>query len=201
MASITTFGTLKSQALDILGREPADHIYQVVTQEINSELRLSCMEETTTVTEAASVDLSAVSPEIQRIISIYRNASPRTPLLQVTPQALWNHYETSGTPRRFAFVDDTLLLDRPGTGASLEIRYVGELDLFSNSGDTNDVLITYPDIYLYGVLYHHGISIGDSRAGDWGQQYASAKRRAKARNIADHNSLAPMIPRRQGMTP
>lgn len=202
MANITTFGTLKSEILAMIGRAPADPVYQIVTQEINEELRLKCMEETTTATEAASVDLSGVSPTVRSIVSIYRDVTPRTWLTPVSAQTLTQLHYTSGNPCHFAFVEDALLLDRPGSGETLNIRYIGDQANFSADGNTNDVLTRHPGIYLYGSLYHHAMGIRDMQAASmWGAQYEKAKKRAVAQDQADKMGPGPVVPVAPGMTP
>ena len=58
MALITTFGTLKSEILAIIGRTPADPSFQMVTREINRDLRIMAMESTTTLVEAAEINIA-----------------------------------------------------------------------------------------------------------------------------------------------
>lgn len=195
MPNVTTFGTLKSELLSMLGREPADWVYQVVTREINTDLRLSTMIESTSVTEAASVSLSAVSPEVLQIVSIYRDVTPRCTLTPTTPQALQARYHTSGAPTHFAFVDDALLLNRPGSGETLQVQYYGALALMSGDDDTSDTLTTYPEIFIYGALAHHAQGIRDfASAAQWGGTYEAVKKRAVARDRASHNGPAPVSP-------
>lgn len=201
MANITTFATLKSQILAIIGRAPADHVYQVVTQEINRDLRLHEMEATTTATEAATVDLSGEDPAVLSIVDIYRDDTPRRALRPVTADFIQKAYRTAGDPLRYAFVNETLLLDAPGDGTTLNIRYNGALSLLSADDDTNAILTTYPNIYLYGSLYHHGMPIGDPRAAGWGKMYESAMGRAVARDQADRLSGGSVEVRAPGSTP
>ena len=40
MAQVTTFGTLKSELLAVIGRAPSDAAYQLVRADINRDLRL-----------------------------------------------------------------------------------------------------------------------------------------------------------------
>jgi len=201
MANITTFGTLKSEILAAIGRAPADFIYQIVTQEINRDMRIIEMQATTTLTSSASITLPSTFIEI---VSAYRDVDPRTILTPTTPDNIHSTYETSGNPSKFAIVDDAgtfkMLLNRPGSG-TIEMRYYAELALMSADEDTNEVLTEYPGIFLYGSLYHHAALIGDERLGVWGQAYERAK---KAAQVSDTNARiagAPVQPQAPGSTP
>ncbi len=57
MANVSTFGTLKSELLSLLGRAPSDMVYQLVTADINAELKLQVMEGTAALIEGAEVKL------------------------------------------------------------------------------------------------------------------------------------------------
>lgn len=198
MANITTFATLKSELLALLGRAPADFVYQVVTQEINRDMRLLEMQSTQTVAESASV---ALETDFSEIVSVYRDADPRCTLTPTTPHVIHSTYETSGTPSKYAVVDGNLLLNKPGDGTNLIIRYYAELALFSANDDTNEVLTEYPDVYLYGSLYHHALGIGDPRVQGWGMAFEGAKARAIKADTKARIGGAPTQPTVQGMTP
>lgn len=198
MATITTLATLQSEILALIGRAPADPVYQIVTDEINRDLRLLAMQTTQTVAEAATVALAAGFLEID---SVYRDADHRTTLTPVTPEVIHRTYETSGTPTRYAVVDGNLLLNRPGSGENLIIRYYAAVTELATSEDTNDVLTKHPEIYLYGALYHHALLIGDPRAQGWQAAYEGAKRRATTSDVKIRMAGAPGVPRPRGMTP
>lgn len=198
MANITTFATLKSEILAIIGRAPADPVYQMVTQEINRDLRLLEMQSTQTVAEAATVTLAS---DFSEIVSVYRNSDPRMTLTPTSPHVIHGMYQTTGTPSHYAVVDGNLLLNRPGDGTNLIIRYYAELALLSANDDTNDVLTEYPDIYLYGSLYHHAALIGDQRINVWAQAYEGAKSRAQKSDTKARHGAQPLHVQAPGSTP
>ncbi len=198
MAKITTFGTLKSEILALIGRAPADFVYQVVTREINRDLRLREMQSTTTIAEAATITLPT---DFLAMESIYRDVTPRATLNPKSPHVIHSTYQTSGAPTEYAVVDDTLLLNRPGSSENLVLRYYAALTEFSADEDTNDVLARYPGIFLYGALFHHGQGIGDPRTGSWQAAYEGAKAQAR---ISEQNARAGSItpaPTPPGPTP
>lgn len=196
---ITNYGTLKSSILATIGRAPAEEVYQFVTAELNRDLRVREMTATTTVTAAASVTLPS---DALAIVSVYRDDDPRGYLTSVDSNAINRAYQSSGYPTKYAFVDEagtpTLLLDSPGQGGNLVVRYFQELAEFSADSDTNDVLSEHPSIYYYGALAHHAVGIGDPRGQTWATAYATALERANqsAAKMAAPYSVVP-----PGMTP
>lgn len=248
MANVTTFATLKSELLAILGRAPADPVYQMVTKEINRALRVKEMEKTLTVVETSEINLAptisgatqanpcvitatahglatgaqvkiadvvgmtelngniytitrvdadsfsldstdstaftaytsggiaAISPDFLAIHSIYRDTSSRTALRPTSAQAIHRTHVTSGIPEEYAILGygtETKILLNPAPNGSenLQIRYYGALELLAANDDTNDVLATFPDIYIYGSLFHHGSMVGDPRTPVWEATY------------------------------
>lgn len=70
-----------------------------------------------------------------------------------------------------------------------------------DAADENDVLTYYPEVYLYGALFHHGSTIGDERIQIWGPQYDIAKREARADLAEERYEGTPLIVRPPSMTP
>lgn len=271
MANVTTFATLKSELLAAIGRAPADIVYQMVTKDINRDLRLKTMEQTLTIVEAAEVNLAptitgatqanpcvitatahglstgatieindvvgmtelngntytitkvdadsfsldstdstaytaytsggtaSVHPYFMAIHSIYRDTSSRTALRPTTAEAIHRSHITSGIPEEYAILGngaDTKILLNPSPNGSenLQIRYYGALDLMSANDDTSATLTTYPDIFIYGSLFHHGQLTGDQRTAAWLAAYEGAKKRAVARDQANLYAGAPLRP-------
>lgn len=186
------FGDLKTRLAEILGRDPVAVIYEMVTADINQTLRLAVMESTTTLTEAASI---ALPSDFLAVVSVYRDVDPRTALQPTDPQVLGRFYQTSGNPSRYAIVDGNLLLDRPGGGESIELRYYARQSDLSAASDTNDVLTYYPQVYVYGALTHHALLIRDNEAiQSYAQAYQAAKMQAKGSDVSDKYSGAPAVP-------
>ena len=186
------FSTLKSRVLALIGRAPADVVYELVTSDINADLRMTIQESTTTITEAASMSLPS---DFLSVVDVYRDVDPRTPLRPTTAQAINRTHITSGTPSEYAIVDGAMLLNpSPNGSETVNLRYIAKLTDLSADDDTNDVLTKYPQIYVYGVLYHHGILIGDTRSGLWQAAYDGARRQAKQSDARDRFSGAPLTP-------
>lgn len=172
MAAITTFGTLKSEILALLGRAPADPAYQMVTADINRELRTLDMEATATLTSAGSYAMPAAFLEM---IEAYIDETPRRFLTPTTAHAINTMWATSGKAHQYAIVGDgadgTMIFDKTTTD-DVEIRYYTEVTALAADEDDNVVLLKHPGVYLYGALYHHARMIRDqAAAADWGADY------------------------------
>lgn len=173
------FGTLKTRIQSLIGRAPNEVCYELVTADINQELRLHVMESTITLVEAASV---ALPSDFLEVVSLYRDTDPRTTLNLVTPQQLQRlHSGSSALPAHYAIVDGAILLQPTPSGSeNLKLRYYQKLSDLAADSDENDVLTTYPSVYVYGALTHHAALIRDTEAlGAWAQAYDMAKRQAR----------------------
>jgi hypothetical protein len=186
------FATLKSRVLALIGRAPADVVYELVTADINADLRMTVQETKVTITEAASMTLPA---DFLSVVDVYRDVDPRTPLSPTTAQAINRTHSSSGTPSQYAIVDGAMVLNpSPNGSESVNLRYIAKLADLSADTDTNDVLTKYPQIYIYGVLAHHGMLLGDTRIGIWQAAYETAKKQARGSDARDRHSGAPLIP-------
>lgn len=186
------FGQLKARLLALVGRAPADVCYELVTADINATLRLSVMEDTATLTEAESVALPA---DFLGVVSIYRDVDPRTPLRPTTAQAMNVDHYSSGTPTEYAIVDGALLLNpSPNGSEDIVLRYYAkQADLVADA-DTNAVLSKYPAVYVYGVLAHHGALTRNEAMAVWKSEYIQAVKVARAADLSDRHSGAPLVP-------
>lgn len=173
------FGTLKSRILALIGRAPADVVYELVTADINQEMRLRVMESTTTIAESATITLPT---DFLEMSTLYRDTNPRTILKPMPPQQLQAAFVASGTPCFYAVEDGQLRLSpSPNGSENLVMRYFAKLTDLSDDSDENDVLTTYPGIYVYGALAHHAVLIRDMESIPlWAAAYRDAKKQARA---------------------
>lgn len=173
------FGTLKSRILAIIGRAPADVVYELVTADINQQLRVRYMETETTLTESATIALPA---DFLDVLTIYRNTEPRRALGPLPPQTLQRAFNSSGTPAFYSIEDGQLrLTPSPNGSEEIVMRYYAKLSDLSADSDENDILTNYPSIYVYGALTHHALLIRDmENAQGWAMAYEKAIKQAKA---------------------
>jgi len=188
-----TFATLKSRVAAILGRSPNDVVYEMVTADINTELRLKTMESTTTLVEATGN--IALPADFLEVVDIYRDVDPRTSLRPATTQSINRTSVSSGTPSVYAIVDGFLILNpQPNASVNMPLRYIASLADLSADSDTNDVMTTYPSIYVYGAMAHHAALVGDERIALWKGAYESAKVAAQTASIKSRASGGAMVP-------
>ena len=172
------FGTLKSRIQALIGRAPADVCYELVTSDINAELRLYHMEATTTLTESAEI---ALPSGFLGVSVVYRDVSPRQYLKATSSESIQKLYQPSGTPVHYAIVDGAMILDRPGNSQNIVLRYYAKLSDLALASDTNEILTNHPNIYVYGALAHHAALIRDEAAiSMWAAAYRDAKKAALA---------------------
>lgn len=187
------FGQLKAHLLSLIGRAPSDLCYELVTADINAALRIAVMEDTATLTEAASVALPA---DFLAVVSVYRDTAIRTPLSPTTAQAINNGHSTSGTPRQYAIVDGAMLLNpEPDGSEDIVLRYYAKQSDLSADGDTTPVLTKHPAIYVYGALAHHSVLTRNMEAASvWKAEFVQAMKGARAADSNDRYSGAPLEP-------
>lgn len=193
------YGDLKARILAILGRAPDNLCYQLVTGEINRELRLQVMQTETTRTESAEISLP---DDFLEVIEIYRDTDPRTVLRPTSLQALQAGFQPSGTPSTYAIMDGSMYLSpAPDGSETIRLRYIAEVADFEDDDDENEVLTKYPDIYVYGVLSQHAHLIGDDRAAIWGPLYTQAKQSATTNDARQQFANGPLKVRPAYATP
>jgi len=161
------FGELKAAITAQIGRSPSDLAYTLAQADIAKKLKLLEMETTTTLTAGMSI---ALPSDFNGVIAATLEGTPLSPAAlqtqdkQVATNRTTNTYSISGT---------NMLLTDPGTG-DLELTYWAR-PLLVDDEDTNGVLDTYPDLYVYGVLTHHAGLIRDLQAASgWAQGYTVA---------------------------
>jgi hypothetical protein len=71
----------------------------------------------------------------------------------------------TGTPRYYAIADEGIAIYPTSAGATVTIIYVADVPALTVSNTTNWLLTAYPDVYLFGCLYHAAIfTVDDARA-------------------------------------
>ena len=187
------FATLKADILALIGRAPGDACFRLRTADIIQTMRLHVMEATATLQEAETV---ALPSDFLGVASLYRDTTPRTSLSPTTLETLHRRHYASGIPRHYAIEDGSLRLSPTPDGLSnLSLRYYQRLSDLSADADANDVLTTYPGIYMYGALTHHALLIRDQAAArDWGFAYTEAKKQANKDSNSYRAGVGSVLP-------
>lgn len=144
MTEITNFTTLSSAAEEAAGRAMITGAITLATAEINRLLRVREM--LVEVTQAtATLPSDFLEAETVKVADVVYSPS------RESAQARSGVYMVH---------DGTLKFTPEETAPDLFLRYYGKLDVLSGT-NTNDVLDTYPEIYLYGLLAHHAQLVRD----------------------------------------
>lgn len=168
------YGTLQARISTVIGREPPEICYELVTADVNQTMRLRVMEATATVSDGT------LPTDFLQVITVHIDQTPRVALEQVDLHTFNERYRTGTTPTHFAIADGAILT-HPDASADLILRYYARVPELSAT-DTNDVLSNYPSIYVYGVLAHHAALIRDEKAA---ALHFAAYEKAKAQASAD----------------
>lgn len=119
---------------------------------LNRILRVPDMEETLDVDAEAIVDLPADFLELR---SLTVDTSPRTELIAQPLAQIESYYESdvTGLPAYFAISDGAFKLGpEPNDGYTLRIAYYQKIDPLSSDNQTNWLIVSHPDVYLWGAL-------------------------------------------------
>ena len=185
------FGQLKATLLAEIGRPPSDVVYQLVTEDINRELRISEMVASATLTEAASVTLPT---GFLGVISAYLDTDPRVALTPTTKTALDRSHRSGQTACEYAIEDGVMYLNpEPQTTETIVLTYYSRVPLFSADTDENEILTNYPSIYIYGALTHHAALKQDqTKAAMWKVAYDNALAGARKNDLKIKNGHTPI---------
>jgi hypothetical protein len=175
------YSQLVSTVGGALGRSDADdfipRFIEMAEGEINRRLDVREMTDYTTLTissEAVSVPCGFAGVKSFRLVT-----TPVQKLEYVRPDAFdayWDSARTgTGTPTSYTIVGDQFLFwPVASTAQTARLRYRKRLDGLSTANFSNFVSEHYPDLYVYGVLKHAALFVGDERAGVWSQQFERA---------------------------
>ncbi len=110
--------------------------------------------------------------------------APNVNLDYVAPDAFTDMSYETGAPRAYSIVGRSLMLaPTPDKAYTILLTYYGQIPPLSEAQPTNEMLLNYPDIYLYATLAQSAIFLRQSVPGpDWMALYNEAK---NAANYAD----------------
>lgn len=183
--TISTCADLKSQVATILNRSNLTtqipyYIQRAETRiAYGSEeapfksdpLRIRAMEQSSYATfNAQSIALPTGYLQHKRL---YLSRTPNAQLKYVTPTEFWDDVRTgiSGCPLIFTIESDAFYLSpTPDTSYTGEILYYKKPTALSADSDTNTLLTSFPNIYLFGTLLE---AFSDARNEDQAQKYAN----------------------------
>jgi len=159
--TITNYGTLKTAIADTLNR---DDLTSVVPQfvslaqaQFNRKIRSH--RQITRGSLTIDAQFEALPADWLETIRITMDASPIRVLTQISMDDLTRYRtaidNTTDAPVYFAHNGtDIELFPTPSTSYTAEITYFAKVTALSADGDTNWLLTSHPDVYLYGSLVH-----------------------------------------------
>lgn len=170
------FATLKASVNSALGRtDVPDYVYTLMTSDINRDIRILELETTTTL--SVSSESTTLPSDFSQVVSMYIDATPRTPMVPITHQSLATRHDSSGKPYYYAIADGALeVMPVPDGTYSVVLRYIAKVAAFSADADTNDVIALHPGLFLYSALHHAAVWKQDAELlAGYGQAYVGLK--------------------------
>lgn len=147
---VTTLGNWLNR--DDLSDKIPDFI-KLLEARLNRILRTPEMEEEATIeTDGAVLDLPT---DLRQIRNVYLDTDPRQELHPVSLGTLRTKYadQATGKPEVYAVSNQTLILGpAPDDEYDLIVTYYEEIPALSAASETNWLIASHPDIYLYGSL-------------------------------------------------
>ena len=200
MADISTYTGLQAVVADWLGRDDLTEQIPVfialAEKRMNRELRLRVMEHRSVIEVQkgqASVSLPwsrvpgnwDVFLELRDLVwkdvdgSVIRNLH----YMPVDDYAAGRMPEA--VPTQYTIVGhDLFLVPAPAADGTLSMTYYAEIPPLDDDHQTNDVLLEFPDLYLYGTLVESGPYTRSSAPLEtWAEYYAAARQKAEQAEV------------------
>lgn len=190
--ALTSFSDLKDAIADWMVKASdttftgrAEDFVTLCEADISAELRVPELERRGQAQMQTSREF--VPPDFMqaRTVSLMHLSGRRTELIFKSPDQMVqfneNNYSVATVPRYYTIMGRELwFLPEPsprsdGTPQEFELLYYAKIQPLTNSAPTNEVLETYPHVYLYGCLRHAATFILDNKAAnDYAQKFRTA---------------------------
>lgn len=179
--AINTYATLKTSIADFLNRDDLTSVIPtfitLAEAKFNRAIRTRQMIKRAT----ATVDgrFFAMPTDFLEARSFQLNTNPITVLEYVTEgygnSLNSNIYTSSGKPAKFTVVGTQLeVIPAPDSSYDAELTYYSKIAALSDDNTSNWLLISNPDIYLYGALLQSAPYLkDDARIAVWAQLYTA----------------------------
>lgn len=138
---------------------------------------LRCDDNFCRITASVSTEYFDKPANFLQMSNFQLNTDPVQRLTYLTPEAMdiWHPESTVSRPKHYSFYGNEIQLKPvPDTTYTAEMAYWYRLAKLADDGDTNDVLINFPGVYLYASLISAESFIGnDKRITNWQNQYVT----------------------------
>ena len=192
---LTTSAGLCAAVADWLGRDDLEAqipaFIRMAENRMNRELRLRVMERVATLGVDAGQDRVRlpwkrepgdwdVFMEMRDIV--WQSADGQRTDLSYSPPDGYAVTRAAGRPRQYTIIGRELcLLPVPDAAGTLRLTYYAEIPPLSSEQEDNEVLLTAPDLYLYGALVETGPYTRSSAPLEtWAEYYAAARQKLEA---------------------
>jgi hypothetical protein len=176
------YSELKSAIADFLNRQDLTSVIPTFIKfteaDINRKLRHRKMIERATATLD---DQYTELPEyFLEAFNVQLNSTPPVGLKYITPDHAdllrSGLYQTSGKPIYYTIIGDNLeSVPTPDTRYTIEVAYYKSFVPLAGEEDTNWLLTSHPEVYVYGALVHSAPYLkDDERAAVWGTLHERA---------------------------
>lgn len=179
--ALTTYTELKAAIADWIDRDDlTSQIPDFITlAEAEFNRTLLVPEREANDTASTSGETLALPTDFWSLRSLYINTDPRTLLEQMSLGELRNTWgwQTTGKPQNFAIQKGSELVfgPSPDDTYTLYLNYYETIPALSGSNADNWLLLSHPDIYLFGSLLQAAMfMLDDKRVPVWQQKYGLA---------------------------
>ena len=141
---------------------------KLLESRLNRILRVPEMEATETFSTEATHDFPT---DFLELINLYLDSDPRVDLEAVSLDTLRTKYnlQTTGQPQAFSLSNGTIIFGpAPDSTYSAVLTYYKKIPALSSDNETNWLISSHPDVYLWGALCMAELYIWDDpRVGMW----------------------------------
>jgi len=167
--SLATYSGLKTSIASYLNRDDlTTQIPDFITlteNKLNRDLKVRVNLIRSTTTTTANQDFYNLPSNMIELRNVtYTNTGNNYALSYMSPESLSREYGTyqSGFPRAYSTIGLYMkLAPIPEAAYSVDVNYYQKLTPLSDSNQTNDILDSFPNLYLYGSCREGAIFLND----------------------------------------
>lgn len=140
---------------------------------------------------------SSLPDDFLEIVAAVALADPPVELVYVTPNEISKlkaTFTAADTPKYFTVIGSTIEVLPVPTSVELELQYYSAIEALSDDNTSNWLLLTYPDIYLYGALLQAAPYMKSASAAVWADMYRAAIDEARKADWRENTSSGLMRP-------
>jgi hypothetical protein len=205
--AISTFAELKASVADYLNRSDLTSVIPtfitLAESQINRDVRHWQMEEKASLTVNARY-VARPADWIQTVrIALSSGSGGGLSLMsqQAMAEKRGAANDAAGTPAFYSHSESNFeFFPTPDSANTAELLYYQTVPALSDSATSNWLLVSAPDVYLYGTLIHSAPYLAeDGRTGVWAQMYGAAVNQLNLQSESSKTSGAGLKLRVRGL--